>query len=301
MDPKLLDTLESSYKTDVENFTKFSSLGSIDYKKSMFKSNVFGDFDPDSCSNKDIESNSESKHNSKLMKKLLKIIHPDKIKIVFLNHANQSDLDKLLECSNVIMQQGYDFIDGMNLIATNTPFFDFICDKLGISKESREKINKISFDESIDRHFDSQTIEFIKRYNQLQSKTIYNFIKSKIFILISNLNSDFNQLLDLIGTRLKLKSTSAILSTSEVISMGSNDYPLETSLNEQIISIEDLATLYPKSSFSLSIINAKSLLPGINFNANIHITPYAYFTISLSQSQIEKIAKQLYTEFKYSL
>jgi hypothetical protein len=294
-----LDKLQKSYELDVKNFKKFSPLGSIQYSnlETSFNINLNPNLDTDT----DINTSPEFKENYKSTKKLLKIIHPDKINLFFSHHDNQIDLNKLIECSNTIIQENYDFIDSMNLIATKTVFFDYICDKLNISQDSREKIIKINFDESIDKHFDPQIINFIEKYNYLKSNTIYNFIKSKISILMTNLNSDLNQLLKLISNRLVLAKTSSYFSSNENDQMSANDYPLETSIVNKTIEINELAALYPNSKFNFTLSFVKSVITDVSFQGTILISEYMYLNISLDYSKIKTISKQIYNQFKNSL
>ena len=120
---KKLNKLQNQYEFEVAKFKKFSPLGNIQYKKYS---------DPFENKINFVDSESNCIYTNKSIKQLLRLIHPDKINILFGSDFDlDTDLSKLSKCSNKIIQENMEFIQAINLLHSNIPtgIFKSICSK----------------------------------------------------------------------------------------------------------------------------------------------------------------------------
>lgn len=291
---KKLNKLQNQYEFEVSKFKKFSPLGNIQYKNYSnsydfnFKVNI-------------VEPESNSTYTNKSIKQLLKLIHPDKINILFGSDFDlDTDLSKLLKCSNKIIQENMDFIQAINLLHSNIPteIFKSICSKLKLSDQDINKIIQVEFDETIDKHFDKDFLDLVAKYNKLKSKTIYNYIYSKVSTLFSNFTKDLNNLLSQISKKIERFELYSL--NSEEKQMAREEFRLESLLENKEISINNLSEIYSKSEFAKSLKLIKENFSNLSFDSlHLKITTYMYCSLDLDK-YTEQCAKQLYTNYKNS-
>ena len=294
-----LDKFETDYNNSVFMFNKYSEIGNIKPTKT-FHTYTYHD---ESCHKKDNDceiTNNDIilKQIDNSVKKLLKIIHPDKIILVF-----GSEIPELLSCSITIIQNNLSLFDAIHLLYNNLPneLFHVVCNKINLTNEQIYKILKIHKEEHIDELFDTKFLELIKKYNNMKSKTIYNYIQSQVTTLFINLNHNYSMLINQITYKIRIIENDWSCNDEEKI-MSREDYPLETYLNKKTISLEVLANLYPNSEYgkTVAFIN-QHLFNQIPFD-KCDITISLYMIAGISYNRYVDIGtKALYTNFKYKL
>lgn len=297
MDPqKILETinqLQNKYEEDVKKFHHFSPISEIDVKPIHINLNL---------DSKDVEIKDEKVNNS--IKQLLKIIHPDKIKMIFGSEHSQEELDKLLECSTKIIQNDINFIESLKLIKEKTIFFDIICKKLNLTKDQIDKIIQINYEENIDSYFDPEFIDLVKKYNEIKSKTIYNYIYIKINALFSNWRSDLTALLENISSKIKIFTNYDL--TKEQRLMASEEFSLESQLFNKNINLHDLSKIYPNSEFTKTTNLIIETFPELNkmftsYEIKIERHMSLYFNFINTFGLLKPCTKYLYEKYKKNI
>ena len=291
-----LNKFESDYNNNLLMFNKFSEVGNIKQKKNFYNYNEYCNKNGVDCeiNNNDIIL----KEIDNSVKKLLKIIHPDKITIIF-----GSEIPELLNCSTKIIQNNLSLFEAINLLYKNLSheLFYLICNKINLSNEQIYKILELHKEENIDELFDKKFLELINKYNDMKSKTIYKYIQSQVTLLFVNLNSEYCILINQITTRLRNILNDWSFNYEEKL-MLCEDYPLENALNKKTISLEVLAKLYPNSEYGkiIAFIN-QHLFNKISFD-KYHITISLYMIPYITYNKYIDIGTDiLYTNFKYKL
>ena len=285
-----LNKIQSNYDNDVLMFKQFSPVGDISY--SMRKNINESEFNiiNDNINIKDIDID-------KTVKQLLKIIHPDKIKIIF-----GSEIPELLICSNEIIQKNLSIFQAITLLHKNltTELFYNICHKIKLSNKQINSILQINIEESIDNHFDKTFLDLMKKYNDMKSKTLYNYIRIKVEILFNNLCSNYDILINQIKNKLNIINNLSLNSEEKLMSC--EEFLLENTLNDKMISLEELTNLYPDSEYAKTISFIKQhLVTKIVFEKfYIKIEKYMYRQFNLTE-HIDICTKNLYINFKYKI
>lgn len=297
-----LHKFETDYNNDILMFNKFSEVGNIT-RNNVIKYEYCNKNDWENDCENDCEINNNDiilKDIDKSVKKLLKNIHPDKIIIIF-----GSEIPELLNCSNKIIQNNLSLFEAIILLYKNLPndLFYNICNKINLSNKQIHKILEIHKEENIDDLFDKKFLEVINKYNNMKNKSIYNYIRCQVNVLFSNLNNNYHILVIQITYRIRNIQNVCLFSlNNEEKLMLCEDYPLEYTLNENTISLEMLAKLYPNSEYAKTIAFINQHL----FN-KIPFDKY-YIKIELYMSSYNTFDKYmdigtniLYENFKYNL
>ena len=284
---KKLDKLEKEYIENVNKFNKFSSIGNINYNS--YTLNIIDENIIESIDNKiDLKKN-------KSIKKLLKLIHPDKIKIIF-----NEESPELLNCSNEIIHNNLDFSDAIKLLNKKVPknVFIKICKKMELSENQINRIISNDCEKNIDCHFDQDFLNLVKKYNNMQCKTIYNYISNKVYILFSNLTTSFHELILQICTKLLIIDPFILGNVPENILMAREEFRIEHYLNSKTISILDLSLYYPNSNFTKTLEIIKENFPCIQLNfGEIKIEKYRSYNFEINESVKGVCINYLYDKF----
>ncbi len=282
-----MDKLKNKYEFDVSNFKKYSPIGNVNYDYQ----NINFEFELNKIKNENENLESNSNHTNQTIKKLLKVIHPDKIKLIF-----DEDIPELHNCSQQIIQKNLNFTDSIILLQKNLTkeIFNSICKKIDLDETTLNKILNIEYEKNIDNHFDQEFLDLVKKYNQMQSKTLYNYINSRVTILFSNINSHLNELLSRINKILDILDPS--YGITENILMAREEFRLEYWLNNKEIDISDLTLYYPESKFAKTFTLITENL-SIKLGGNIKIQRFMYYGLNVPKETHTECTKYLYNKF----
>jgi hypothetical protein len=172
--------------------------------------------------------------------------------------------------------------------------FNSICEKIKLDEDTLNKILNIEYEKNIDNHFDQVFLDLVKKYNQMQSKTLYNYISIRVTILFSNANLHLTELISRINKILDILDSS--YGITENILMAREEFRLEYWLNNKEIDISDLALYYSDSKFAKTFALIKENL-SIKLCRIIKIQRFMFYSFNVPEETLNECAKYLYNKF----